>query len=167
MQSHQSESPHPPTYLPHLSKLFNSLIWACLDADLNQSAVFLRGAVFRARSRESRRATSVRDRHAPRQPAPFRAAPRDPPSRPAMQRLLGNQGQVLLQLGEAPTGAGSVGGHLEQPCRSLVAFVVFPKRESVPDFLAFFCFAQCHKNTDRRELFPRRRYYTAGLDSPH
>ncbi|KAI0290448.1 TPR-like protein [Russula brevipes] len=38
MQSHQSESP--PTYLPYLFKRFNSLIWACLDADLHKSAIF-------------------------------------------------------------------------------------------------------------------------------
>ncbi|KAI9508481.1 TPR-like protein [Russula earlei] len=40
MQSHQSESPHPPTYLPYLFRRFNSLIWSCLDADLHKSAVF-------------------------------------------------------------------------------------------------------------------------------
>ncbi|KAI0303421.1 hypothetical protein B0F90DRAFT_1370535 [Multifurca ochricompacta] len=38
MQSQQSESP--PTFLPYLSKRFNSLIWACLDADLHKSAIF-------------------------------------------------------------------------------------------------------------------------------
>jgi anaphase-promoting complex subunit 3 len=38
MQSQQSESP--PTYLPYLFKRFNTLIWACLDADLHKSAVF-------------------------------------------------------------------------------------------------------------------------------
>ncbi|KAI0262925.1 hypothetical protein BC834DRAFT_367675 [Gloeopeniophorella convolvens] len=38
MQSQQPESP--PTFLPYLSKRFNSLIWACLDVDLHKSAVF-------------------------------------------------------------------------------------------------------------------------------
>ena len=38
MQSQQSESP--PTFLPYLSRRFNTLIWACLDADLHKSAIF-------------------------------------------------------------------------------------------------------------------------------
>ncbi|KAI0253938.1 hypothetical protein BJV78DRAFT_1280665 [Lactifluus subvellereus] len=38
MQSQQSESP--PTFLPYLSKRFNTLTWACLDADLHKSAIF-------------------------------------------------------------------------------------------------------------------------------
>jgi Anaphase-promoting complex, cyclosome, subunit 3 len=166
MQSQQPESP--PTYLPYLFKRFNTLIWACLDADLHKSAVFYAERYFALDhgNHDARHlyANVMLRANQPHSALHLVNLPQDQRCHGCLEikakccSTLGRHRQAREALEDVLKNAAEV------PSRAF-----FSVYESVswglPSSPASL--AQRHKNNERRGTFPRRLYYTAGQDSPH
>lgn len=161
MQSQQPESP--PTYLPHLFKRFSSLIWACLDADLHKSAIFYAERYFALdhANHDARHlyANVMLRANQPHSALHLVNLPQDQRCNGCLEikakccSTLGRHRQAREALEDVLKNAADV------PSRAL--FSIYERVPGSPHL------AQCHRDNEMRGPFPRRLYYTAGLDSPH
>lgn len=165
MQSHQAESP--PTYLPYLFKRFSSLIWACLDADLHQSAIFYAERYFALDhgNHDARHLYAIVMLRAnqPHSALHLVNLPQDQRCNGCLEikskccSTLGRHRQAREALEDILKNAAEV------PSRA--SFLLYMVRVC----LIFLTSSspQCHKNSEWHGPFPKKLCCTAGLDSPH